>query len=94
VADLVRPDLVRIVPYDPAWPDEFEAEKARLEPILAPWLAGEIHHVGSTSVPGLAANPVIDILAEVRSLDESRGSIEPLHEGSSRTGGRRTRKSS
>jgi GrpB-like predicted nucleotidyltransferase (UPF0157 family) len=73
-------DLIRIVPYDPAWPDEFEAEKARLEPILAPWLAGEIHHVGSTSVPGLAAKPVIDILAEVRSLEESRGAIEPLHE--------------
>jgi GrpB-like predicted nucleotidyltransferase (UPF0157 family) len=66
------------VRYDPAWPAEFEAEKARLEPVLAPWLAGEIHHVGSTSVPGLAAKPVIDILAEVRSLEESRAAIEPL----------------
>ena len=72
------PDLVRIEPYDPAWPGEFEAEKARLEPVLAPWLAGEIHHVGSTSVPGLGAKPVIDILAEVRSLEESRDAIEPL----------------
>jgi GrpB-like predicted nucleotidyltransferase (UPF0157 family) len=73
-------DLVRIVPYDPAWPDEFETEKVRLEPILGPWLAGGIHHVGSTSVPGLAAKPVIDILAEVRSLEESRAAIEPLQE--------------
>ena len=73
-------DLVRIVPYDPAWPDEFEAEKTRLERVLAPWLAGEIHHVGSTSVPGLGAKPVIDILAEVRSLEESRAAIEPLQE--------------
>ena len=72
------PDLVRIVPYDPDWPAEFEAEKARLVPVLAPWLAGEIQHVGSTSVPGLAAKPVIDILAEVRSLEESRAAIEPL----------------
>ena len=69
---------VEIVPYDPAWPGEFEAEKARLEPVLAPWLAGAIHHVGSTSIPGLAAKPVIDILAEVRSLEESRAAIEPL----------------
>ncbi|MGZ8782847.1 MAG: GrpB family protein, partial [Gaiellaceae bacterium] len=71
-------DLVRIVPYDPAWPDEFEAERALLEPVLAPWLGGAIHHVGSTSVPGLGAKPVIDILAEVRSLEESRAAIEPL----------------
>ena len=73
-------DLVRIVPYDAAWPEEFEAEKQRLRPVLAPWLAGRIHHVGSTSVPGLAAKPVIDILAEVRSLEESREAIEPLQE--------------
>ena len=71
-------DLVRIVPYDPAWPAEFEAERARLEPVLAPWLAGAIHHVGSTSVPGLGAKAVIDILAEVSSLEESRAAIEPL----------------
>ena len=71
-------DLVRIVPYDPAWPAEFEAERARLLPVLTPWLTGEIHHVGSTSVPGLGAKPVIDILAEVASLEESREAIEPL----------------
>jgi GrpB-like predicted nucleotidyltransferase (UPF0157 family) len=58
-------DLVRIVPYDPAWPEEFEAEKDRLQPILAPWISGGIHHVGSTSVPGLAAKPVIDIVLAV-----------------------------
>jgi len=69
---------VHVVEYDPAWPQLFEEERARLEPILAPWLAGDIHHVGSTSVPGLAAKPVIDILAGVRSLEESRGAIEPL----------------
>lgn len=71
-------DLVRIVAYDPAWPGEFEAEKALLKPVLASWLAGDIHHVGSTSVAGLGAKPVIDILAEVRSLAESRAAIEPL----------------
>ncbi|MBA3476662.1 MAG: GrpB family protein [Actinobacteria bacterium] len=71
-------DLVRFVAYDRGWADAFEAEKALLEPILTPWLAGDIHHVGSTSVPGLAAKPVIDILAEVRSLEESRDAIAPL----------------
>ena len=73
-------DLVEIVPYDPAWPAKFEAERAQLLPVLAPWLTGEIHHVGSTSVPGLGAKAVIDILAEVASLEESRAAIEPLRE--------------
>ena len=73
-------DLVRIVPYDRAWPAEFEAERAQLLPVLTPWLAGDIQHVGSTSVPGLGAKPVIDILAEVASLDESRAAIDPLRE--------------
>ena len=46
--------------------------------MLARWLAGEILHVGRTSVPSLGAKPVIDILAEVSSLEESRAAIEPL----------------
>lgn len=41
-------------------------------------VAGKIHHVGSTSVPGLAAKPAVDILAEVESLAKSRAAIEPL----------------
>ena len=67
-----------VVPYDPAWPALFEQERARLEPVLAPWLAGGIHHVGSTSVPGLAAKPVLDMLAGVRDLDEARAAFAPL----------------
>jgi len=73
-------DLVEIAPFDPGWPAAFDAERALLEPVLAPWLTGEIHHVGSTSVPGLGAKPVIDILAEVASLEVSRAAIEPLQE--------------
>lgn len=69
---------VEIVPHDPAWPARFEAERARLAEVLGPWLDGGIHHFGSTAVPGLAAKPVIDILAGVRSLQEARGVIEPL----------------
>ncbi len=70
--------LVEVVDYDPAWPGLFEEERTRLEPVLAPWLSGGIHHVGSTSVPDLAAKPVIDILAGVSSLEESRKAIKPL----------------
>lgn len=67
-----------IVPYDPEWALRFEVESAMLERILAPWLAGGVHHIGSTAVPGLAAKPLIDIMAGVRNLEEARAAFEPL----------------
>jgi GrpB-like predicted nucleotidyltransferase (UPF0157 family) len=63
---------VQVVPYDPAWRGRFDAEKALLEPAIGRWITGGIHHVGSTAVPGLAAKPVIDILAGVEDLPSSR----------------------
>lgn len=53
---------VRVVPYDPAWPAAFAAERERLRKALG-GLAMEVEHVGSTSVPGLAAKPVLDLAA-------------------------------
>jgi GrpB-like predicted nucleotidyltransferase (UPF0157 family) len=70
--------LISVVPYDPEWPRRFEAERARLERVLKPWLEGGIHHIGATSVPGLAAKPFIDMMAGVRDLDEARAAYEPL----------------
>jgi GrpB-like predicted nucleotidyltransferase (UPF0157 family) len=69
---------IHIVPYDERWPAAFEAERARLERVLTPWLAGPIEHVGSTAVRGLAAKPVIDIMAGVRDLGTSRASFVPV----------------
>jgi GrpB-like predicted nucleotidyltransferase (UPF0157 family) len=57
--------------YDPRWPRLYEAEIARVTEALAPVIAGE--HVGSTSVPGLAAKPTIDIAVAVVSLDLPEG---------------------
>lgn len=57
---------VEIVEYDPAWPGLFVAERERIEPLLG---GAEIHHFGSTAVPGLAAKPVIDMIALVDDLD-------------------------
>jgi GrpB-like predicted nucleotidyltransferase (UPF0157 family) len=71
-------DHVVAVPYDPQWVAGFERESALLERVLAPWLDGGIHHVGSTSVPGLAAKPIIDMIAGVRNLAEARAAFEPL----------------
>ena len=69
---------VRLAEYDPEWPVRFEAERASLEAVLGPGITGGIHHVGSTAVPGLAAKPIIDILAGVEDLDTARSYIEPL----------------
>lgn len=69
---------VIIESYDPTWPLKFEAERGALASVLAPWLGGPIEHVGSTAVPGLAAKPVIDIMAAVTDLASSRPAIEAL----------------
>jgi GrpB-like predicted nucleotidyltransferase (UPF0157 family) len=71
---------IEVVPYDPGWPERFELERPLLEEALAPWLEGGIHHVGSTAVPGLAAKPIVDVMAGVRSLDEAREAFGPLAE--------------
>jgi GrpB-like predicted nucleotidyltransferase (UPF0157 family) len=51
---------VVVVAYDPEWPRRFEQLRARIWPAVA-GVADRIEHVGSTSVPGLAAKPVIDM---------------------------------
>ncbi|HET9905015.1 MAG TPA: GrpB family protein [Anaerolineales bacterium] len=62
---------VLIVNYDPEWPRLFEREETRIRDALSTH-ALSIEHVGSTSVPGLAAKPKIDILLVVASsADES-----------------------
>jgi GrpB-like predicted nucleotidyltransferase (UPF0157 family) len=56
-------------PHDPGWADRAAAECARLAGLLAPWLVDGVEHVGSTAVPGLAAKPVIDLMASVADPD-------------------------
>ncbi len=70
-------DPIVIADYDPAWPARFEAEKARILGAIGAW-AVAVEHIGSTAVPGLAAKPIIDILAGVASLDCAAQCIPPL----------------
>lgn len=58
---------VVVVEYNAEWPQEFELEAARIANILNQELV-EIHHIGSTSVPGLQAKSVIDMLPVVRDI--------------------------
>lgn len=71
---------VQIEPYNAAWPAAFSSERMLLSRVLEPWLAGPIEHVGSTAVPGLAAKPIIDIMAAVESLEASRPALAKLQE--------------
>lgn len=68
---------IAIVPYDPRWPAAFRDEAERLAAALGP-LALRIDHHGSTSVPGLAAKPILDIQISVASLAPMDRYREPL----------------
>ncbi|ESU30267.1 hypothetical protein G3A_22005 [Bacillus sp. 17376] len=60
---------VEVVPYNPEWKTVFENEKQLLESIFLP-AEVEVHHIGSTSVPGLSAKPIIDIMLAADSLEQ------------------------
>lgn len=59
---------IEIIDYDAAWPACYTAERDRLGSLLP---EVRLHHIGSTAVPGLAAKPVIDMIALVEDLDAS-----------------------
>jgi GrpB-like predicted nucleotidyltransferase (UPF0157 family) len=70
--DIIKPltGPITFVEYDPEWPAQFEREEARIRSILGDRVV-RLEHTGSTSVPGLAAKPVIDITMTVADvLDE------------------------
>lgn len=68
---------INVVEYDDEWPIEFERIKNRIWPDVKD-IALRIEHVGSTSVPGLASKPVIDMDIVVNSLESSIYTIKIL----------------
>ncbi len=71
--------MALVVPYDPAWPRLFDEEAERLRGALGA-VALRIEHVGSTSVPGLAAKAVIDIQVSVAAV-QPMDAYEPALRG-------------
>lgn len=65
------------VDYDPNWPEIYRAERDRILATLGEQVT-RIAHVGSTSVPGLAAKPIIDIEIQVRQLEPMAPYRQPL----------------
>ncbi len=88
LGDRVDPmDRIEVVEYDPSWPQHFEAMAAELEVALTSVQVRSIEHVGSTSVPGMWAKPVLDIDIVVADEDVpaaaaamERAGYEPLGE--------------
>lgn len=68
---------IAIVAYDPGWPALYEEERQRIADVLGD-MTESIEHIGSTSVPGLAAKPLIDILVSVAHLGRADRYVEPL----------------
>jgi GrpB-like predicted nucleotidyltransferase (UPF0157 family) len=75
-SDRPRAPLV-VVDYDPAWPQAYERWRQRIAAALGR-TALRIEHVGSTSVPGLAAKPVVDIQVSVADPDGEPRYVPPL----------------
>ncbi len=66
---VVMSSHIEVVAYDQNWPSLFEEEAAQIQQILGT-NCFVIHHIGSTSVPGLCAKPIIDMLPVVRDIQE------------------------
>ena len=60
--------IVRLSAYDPEWPRLFEEERQRLQEALGDQVL-DIQHVGSTSIPGCTAKPILDIAMAVESFE-------------------------
>ena len=59
--------IVTVVNHDPNWTHEFEIESQAIQDQIGP-IINKLHHIGSTSVPGLMAKPIIDMLLDVSDL--------------------------
>jgi GrpB-like predicted nucleotidyltransferase (UPF0157 family) len=71
-------DEIRLVDYDPIWPEKFKEMEAWLRKNIPPEILLRVEHFGSTSIPDMPAKPVIDILIEVPSYNEARRILIPI----------------
>ena len=69
------PQHITVVNYNPEWPSKYARERDSITGILKDNCIS-VYHIGSTSVPGLAAKPIIDIMAVVRSLERADTAAE------------------
>jgi GrpB-like predicted nucleotidyltransferase (UPF0157 family) len=68
---------VLLADYDPRWPELFRREEQRIRSVLGDRVL-LLEHIGSTSVPGLAAKPIIDVLLAVADPADEAACVQPL----------------
>lgn len=68
---------VELWPHNPAWAQLFDEEAARIHGALGDWIL-DVQHVGSTSIPGIPAKPILDIAVAVENFEEAARCIAPL----------------
>ncbi len=74
------PIKVRLLPHNPRWPGLAKAEATRIRNAASPAIL-QVHHIGSTAIEGIAAKPILDLLAVASSLselDRARRRVESL----------------
>lgn len=76
IGDIETPTII-VSDYDPAWPERFRREAVKIRTALGE-TALRVEHIGSTSVPGLAAKPIIDILLVVEDSSEEAAYVPAL----------------
>ena len=62
------PQHIVVTDYNPEWPHMYQEEEKKIRAILRENCTA-VYHIGSTSVPGLAAKPILDIMPVVKSLE-------------------------
>ncbi len=72
---MVKP-TVKLLEHNPKWIKQFEEEKKKVNQVLGNEIIA-IEHIGSTSIEGLAAKPIIDILVGIKNLEDFVVFIEP-----------------
>ncbi len=60
---------IQLVDHDPRWKEQFEAEAKLIKKVFGSEMVA-LHHIGSTAIPGIKAKPIIDMLGEVKDIQE------------------------
>lgn len=66
---------VEVIPYDPTWPTVYAVEAEIIKGVLGSNVIA-VHHIGSTSIPGIAAKPTIDVLV----VDRDHGHLDACND--------------
>lgn len=73
----VAEGTVKLLESDARWPELYRREEARLRAAIGPLIV-DIEHFGSTSIPGIRAKPILDILVGLQNFEDGPQLVAPL----------------